>query len=137
MATDQRRRAATKGGNGHNTSRSGRDQASPGNRRRESAPQKNHPPQLGVSRQNRPRRKNKKRGTLDSLAARLCFAVFFAFIFLYALVVVTSSLRTDYIVRYEVKEGSLAVDNIYRGVAILLCERGPSGGQERSRLYCG
>lgn len=118
MATDQRRRAATRGGNGHNTSRSGRNHSSQGNRRRESGAQNNQHPQQGVRRQNRPRRKNKKRGTLDSLAARLCFAVFFAFIFLYALVVVTSSLRTDYIVRYEVKEGSLAVDNIYCGVAI-------------------
>ena len=73
MATDQRRRAATRGGNGHNTSRSGRKHSSQGNRRRESGAQNNQHPQQGVRRQNRPRRKNKKRGTLDSLAARLCF----------------------------------------------------------------
>lgn len=117
MTTDHRRREATKGGNGQNRARSQRHSPEE-SRRNETRPHNNQRPQQGTRSHSRSKGKNGKRRTLDSLGARLCFAVFFAFIFLYALVVVISSLRTDYIVRYEVKEGSLAVDNIYRGIAI-------------------
>jgi len=44
--------------------------------------------------------------------------IIFAVIFVYVAVCVVMYFQTSYIVRYEVQEGSLATDNIYRGVAI-------------------
>lgn len=44
--------------------------------------------------------------------------VIFAVIFVYVAVCVVMYFQTSYIVRYEVQEGSLATDNIYRGVVI-------------------
>lgn len=117
MATDQRRRTASKGRKEQNRSRTDA-RSLEGSREQGSRSHSKQRQQQNPRRQRRSRGNNNGRGTLDSLTARLCFAIFFAFIFLYSLVVVISSLRTDYIVRYEVKEGSLAVDNIYRGIAI-------------------
>lgn len=44
--------------------------------------------------------------------------VIFAVIFVYVVVCVVMYFQTSYIVRYEVQEGSLATNNIYRGVVI-------------------
>lgn len=44
--------------------------------------------------------------------------IFFAVVFVYVLVCVVMYFRTSHIVRYEVKEGSLATNNIYRGVVL-------------------
>ncbi len=44
--------------------------------------------------------------------------VIFAVIFFYVVICVFLYFRTSHVVRYEVKEGSLATNNIYRGVAI-------------------
>lgn len=44
--------------------------------------------------------------------------IIFAVIFFYVTVCVIMYFQTSHIVRYEVKEGSLATDNIYRGVII-------------------
>lgn len=44
--------------------------------------------------------------------------VIFAVIFVYVLVCVVMYFQTSHIVRYEVQEGSLATNNIYRGVVI-------------------
>lgn len=44
--------------------------------------------------------------------------IIFAVIFLYVVVCVIMYLSTDHIVGYEVKEGSLSSDNIYKGIAL-------------------
>ena len=44
--------------------------------------------------------------------------IIFAVIFVYVIVCVVIYFQTGYIVRYEVQEGALATNNIYRGVAI-------------------
>lgn len=44
--------------------------------------------------------------------------IIFGVIFVYVIVCVVMYFQTSYIVRYEVKEGSLATNNIYRGVII-------------------
>ncbi len=44
--------------------------------------------------------------------------IFFAVVFVYVLVCVVMYFRTSHIVRYEVQEGSLATNNIYRGIVI-------------------
>lgn len=44
--------------------------------------------------------------------------IIFGVIFIYVVVCVIMYFQTSHIVRYEVKEGSLATDNIYRGVII-------------------
>lgn len=44
--------------------------------------------------------------------------IIFAVLFLYLIVTVVNYLRTTHIVRYEVEEGSLAEDNIFKGVVI-------------------
>lgn len=44
--------------------------------------------------------------------------IIFGVIFVYVLICVVMYFQTSYIVRYEVQEGSLATDNIYRGVVI-------------------
>lgn len=44
--------------------------------------------------------------------------IIFAIILLYVVYAVISYLQTTHVVRYEVKEGSLAINNVYRGVAI-------------------
>lgn len=44
--------------------------------------------------------------------------IIFGVIFIYVIVCVIMYFQTSHIVRYEVKEGSLATDNIYRGVII-------------------
>lgn len=116
MATDHRRTAG-KGGSRqkgmHSVNHSQAD-----NRRRENRPHHDRRRVEEKGRKRRSYRKNNRRKTLDSFGARLCFVAFFALIFIYTLVIIVSSLRTNYIVRYEVKEGSLAVDNIFHGIAI-------------------
>lgn len=42
----------------------------------------------------------------------------FVVIFIYVVVCVIMYFQTSHIVRYEVKEGSLATDTVYRGVAL-------------------
>ena len=42
----------------------------------------------------------------------------FGAIFIYVIICVIMYFQTDHIVRYEVTEGSLATNNIYRGIAI-------------------
>ena len=44
--------------------------------------------------------------------------IIFGIIFLYLAVCVVIYFKTSHIVRYEVKEGSLVVDNVYTGVCI-------------------
>ena len=44
--------------------------------------------------------------------------IIFGVIFIYVVVCVIMYFQTSHIVRYEVKEGSLTTDNIYRGVII-------------------
>lgn len=44
--------------------------------------------------------------------------IIFGVIFIYVMVCVIMYFQTSHIVRYEVQEGSLAVDNVYRGVVI-------------------
>ena len=44
--------------------------------------------------------------------------IIFGVIFVYVIVCVVMYFQTSYIVRYEVKEGSLATNNIYHGVVI-------------------
>lgn len=44
--------------------------------------------------------------------------IIFGAIFFYVVVCVIIYFQTSHIVRYEVKEGSLATDNIYRGIII-------------------
>lgn len=44
--------------------------------------------------------------------------IIFGVIFIYVVVCVIMYFQTSHIVRYEVQEGSLAVDNVYRGVVI-------------------
>ncbi|MDE6639861.1 MAG: hypothetical protein K2K63_04995 [Acetatifactor sp.] len=44
--------------------------------------------------------------------------IIFGVIFIYVIVCVIMYFQTSHIVRYEVQEGSLAVDNVYRGVII-------------------
>ena len=44
--------------------------------------------------------------------------IIFAVIFVYVIVCVVMYFQTSYIVRYQVQEGSLATNNIYRGVVI-------------------
>ena len=40
----------------------------------------------------------------------------FSIVFVYVLICVVLYFRTNHIVRYEVKEGSLAINNVYRGL---------------------
>ena len=42
----------------------------------------------------------------------------FGAIFIYVIICVIMYFQTDHIVRYEVTEGSLATNNIYKGIAI-------------------
>ena len=44
--------------------------------------------------------------------------IIFGVIFIYVIVCVIMYFQTGHIVRYEVQEGSLAVDNVYRGIII-------------------
>ncbi len=44
--------------------------------------------------------------------------IFFAVVFVYLIVCVVMYFRTSHIVRYEVQEGSLATDNVYRGIVM-------------------
>lgn len=44
--------------------------------------------------------------------------IIFAVIFVYVIICVILYFQTTHMVRYEVKNGSLAIDNIYRGIAI-------------------
>ena len=44
--------------------------------------------------------------------------VIFGAIFIYVVICVIAYFQTGHIVRYEVKEGSLAADTIYRGVVL-------------------
>ena len=44
--------------------------------------------------------------------------IIFAVIFVYVIICVFMYLSTEHIVGYEVKEGSLSSDNIYKGLAL-------------------
>ncbi len=44
--------------------------------------------------------------------------IIFAVIFIYVIICVFMYLSTEHIVGYEVKEGSLSSDNIYKGLAL-------------------
>ena len=44
--------------------------------------------------------------------------IIFSVIFIYVVVYVIMYFQTSHIVRYEVKEGSLAVESIYRGIVL-------------------
>ena len=61
-----------------------------------------------------PRKIKKYRKPLNLNIGMLIFGA----IFIYVIICVILYFQTDHIVRYEVTEGSLATNNIYRGVSI-------------------
>lgn len=71
--------------------------------------------------ENSSRRKTNKKGNIAKYRKPLNLNIgmlIFVVIFIYVVVCVVLYFRTNHIVRYEVKKGSLATNNIYRGVVI-------------------
>lgn len=121
MARDDRRRRPSSQGSSGKKGSAPRNRAN--DRRRESGANPHNDMRVPkepqrVRRKTKPAKQNEKKHLRNAFAARACYVAFFLFIFVYAMVIIVTSFQTDYVVRYEVREGSLAVDNVYRGICI-------------------
>ena len=90
-----------------------------GRRRKRGVPRKNSSGELRASRKGRgaPRKVTKIKKYRKPLNLNIGMLIF-AVIFFYVVVCVILYFQTSHIVRYEVQEGSLATDTVYRGVAL-------------------